>query len=374
MGNFFISRSWRTRNIMIACLVIEFAFTVAVLTLFGIASPNLYRTKLWQEGYDLGFNSAPNAILYAMANYRPVNIPMVWSQFLTTWNLVISVLSMFILLTKTTLFTMHMFYPILSLLTHIACLAIYSVSLHGQIGHDTIDRDHPSTGLPWYIGHSCGMSSTNKIKGYCLQAKASFVMTILMVILFSIYIILAIHSMIPTKEQRLRHVSKVQEKSDRKSKIAALQAETLEAQASLSQYWAAQGHQYPLTPGTMGPRSARFATSPHPYSPAPYSAGGPFVTQGPYSPGIAYAQSPISPVSPYQQWQAAYGPPTSPAAPPATHYTSNGDVDYSKQQWEMHQWPASAGTHGAVKSPVHSTASGGSAVRAPSDDLPLRER
>lgn len=54
--------------------------TVALLALFGIADPNLYRTKLWQQGADLGFNSSPKAQLYAAANYQSYKVPHVWSQ------------------------------------------------------------------------------------------------------------------------------------------------------------------------------------------------------------------------------------------------------------------------------------------------------
>ncbi len=45
-----------------------------MLVLFGISQPDLYRTKMWQVGFDNGFNSNPNMILYAYANhglYRP---------------------------------------------------------------------------------------------------------------------------------------------------------------------------------------------------------------------------------------------------------------------------------------------------------------
>jgi hypothetical protein len=59
--------------------VFEFPLTVALLALFGIAAPNTYRTRLWQDGSDNGFNSNPNAALYAAANYRPYTIPKPWS-------------------------------------------------------------------------------------------------------------------------------------------------------------------------------------------------------------------------------------------------------------------------------------------------------
>lgn len=61
-------------------VVLEFPFTVALLALFGIAAPDLYRTLLWQDGANNGFNSNPNAALYAAANYRPYTTPKVWSQ------------------------------------------------------------------------------------------------------------------------------------------------------------------------------------------------------------------------------------------------------------------------------------------------------
>lgn len=80
MGRFFIPREWRLPKVVWALMVLEFPFTVANLALFGIASPNLYRTILWHQGYVMGFNSDPTTVLYAAANYRPVSIPLVWSS------------------------------------------------------------------------------------------------------------------------------------------------------------------------------------------------------------------------------------------------------------------------------------------------------
>jgi hypothetical protein len=80
LHKFFITRSWRIPKLMIVLLVLEFPLTVLMLTLFGIADPNTYRTKLWQNGADKGFNSDPSEILYAYANYRPISVPLVWSQ------------------------------------------------------------------------------------------------------------------------------------------------------------------------------------------------------------------------------------------------------------------------------------------------------
>ena len=65
-------------------VVVEFPLTVALLALFGIAAPDTYRTKLWQDGSENGFNSSPTAGLYAAANYRPFTTPMVWASLYGT--------------------------------------------------------------------------------------------------------------------------------------------------------------------------------------------------------------------------------------------------------------------------------------------------
>lgn len=83
MGNrfcFYIAHEWRLSKVMWMLIAIEIPLVIAVLALFGIADPDTYRTKLWQNGSDQGFNSNPNEILYDYANYRPVHIPVVWSM------------------------------------------------------------------------------------------------------------------------------------------------------------------------------------------------------------------------------------------------------------------------------------------------------
>lgn len=80
MGRFLIPRSWRLPKVIWLLMIVELPFTVANLALFGIASPNLYRSILWRVGGEMGFNSDPSTIVYAYANYRPVKIPLVWSN------------------------------------------------------------------------------------------------------------------------------------------------------------------------------------------------------------------------------------------------------------------------------------------------------
>ena len=76
-----VHREWRIRKAIWIIMALELVGLIAVLVLFGIEQPDLYRTKFWQIGYDNGLNSNPNMILYAYANHRPPpKIPFVWSQ------------------------------------------------------------------------------------------------------------------------------------------------------------------------------------------------------------------------------------------------------------------------------------------------------
>ena len=72
--------NWRQPKVFTWLCAAEFPMTVACLALFGIADPNTYRTKLWREGYLHGWNSDPADVIYALANYKPVDTPRPWNQ------------------------------------------------------------------------------------------------------------------------------------------------------------------------------------------------------------------------------------------------------------------------------------------------------
>lgn len=73
-----ISRRWRSWKAVWGLFGAELIFTVPALALFAIAQPDLYRTKLWQFGFDHGFNSNPVDPIYAMVNQEPYTYPLVW--------------------------------------------------------------------------------------------------------------------------------------------------------------------------------------------------------------------------------------------------------------------------------------------------------
>lgn len=79
MGKIWLCKHWRFPKLMLGLICFEFALTVACLALTGIASPDLYRSRLWKEGGELGLSSSPSTVVYSYANYKPVKTPLVWS-------------------------------------------------------------------------------------------------------------------------------------------------------------------------------------------------------------------------------------------------------------------------------------------------------
>ncbi|KAI9874012.1 MAG: hypothetical protein M1830_010294 [Pleopsidium flavum] len=282
----FISRHWKAPKFLIALFGLEFPFTVAALAFFGIASPDTYRTVLWNEGAKHGWNSNPNEVLYAAANYRALTVPMVWTSLyvstfplndnlsksaideilwisITNFNVVISVLSMFILLVKSVMYITHTFPPLLSLFVHALLVALYAVSIHGQSGSDMSDPQHPQPGAPWYITQSCSVADTSAVRGFCQQAKGAFAVTIIMCTIFALHIPLALYSLIPTRAQRHARTTSVESSS-----TETIDPKNMSPQSLMSyrqKEW--EMGTLPRTPGTTGamkspmtPRTMAFNT------------------------------------------------------------------------------------------------------------------
>jgi hypothetical protein len=76
----FIPRTYKHHYLALYLMIAEIPFILPVLILTGIASHNTYTTKLWQDGANNGFNSAPNQVVYALTNGRTYKVPIVWSS------------------------------------------------------------------------------------------------------------------------------------------------------------------------------------------------------------------------------------------------------------------------------------------------------
>ncbi|KAJ5477832.1 hypothetical protein N7530_003341 [Penicillium desertorum] len=199
---FLFPKKHKHHRIVLWLMAGEFPLTIVMLTLTGIASHDLYRTLLWQDGADNGFNSAPNEALYAAANYQPFKAPMVWSDFTTDYNLVMGVLSTFFLITKLPTHWMKLFYPPVAVAVHGSLIILYIVSAAYQAGSDTSDPRHPQPGAPWYIAKSCSVASKKSNIPYCMQAKALFAVTIIMIVYYVVILGFNIHSCFITPEER----------------------------------------------------------------------------------------------------------------------------------------------------------------------------
>jgi len=199
MGYTILHRPWRVRKPFYIAMVFELIGLVPTLVLFGIAQPDLYRTKMWQIGFNNGFNSNPNMILYAYANHRPLPaVPFVWSQMITNFNVAISVISLFLLLTKMILSIMHVFYPIFGTFVALSLTTLYATSVYGQAGPDYADPRYPSP-VAWYIAKSCNYAANDGAVGSCQLAKGTFAVTCYMLFLYVVNLGFGIYSMWPNK-------------------------------------------------------------------------------------------------------------------------------------------------------------------------------
>lgn len=201
-GNYVVlKRRWPTKARRgIAWLMgFELMGLIPALVIFGIAQPNLYRTDMWRIGFDNKLNSNPNMVLYAYANHRPQpDIPLVWSQTLTNFNVAISVISLFFLLARLILFIMKIWYPILALFVQFSLVALYSVSTYGQIGPDYADDRYPAYAA-WYFRKGCDLARPyGKFKS-CQIAQGSLAITVYMLALYTIALGFTIWAMWPSR-------------------------------------------------------------------------------------------------------------------------------------------------------------------------------
>ena len=98
---------------------------------------------------------------------------------LTDFNVAISVLSMFIMIVKVSMFIMHVWYPLLSSVVNAGVTALWIVSMYGQMGPDHSDARYPSN-IAWYISKSCKYAEPSGTGKYCAMAKGTFAVTVFM--------------------------------------------------------------------------------------------------------------------------------------------------------------------------------------------------
>ena len=105
---------------------------------------------------------------------------MLTQASITDWNVVISVLSMFLLLCKGTMFIMHLFWPIIGVPVHALLTALWGYSVWAQTQPDNSDPRFPHLSAPWYISKSCSVAHDPGLVEYCKQAKAALAVSVVM--------------------------------------------------------------------------------------------------------------------------------------------------------------------------------------------------
>lgn len=177
---------------------------------------------------------------------------------ITNFNVVIAVLSMFIMLVKAIMYMLHVFPPVLSAIVHGIILALYSVSIAYQASSDTSDPLHPQNGPPWYVTKPCSVTRNKSLVGYCRQAKASFACTCAALGIFGLYFILSVWSCFPSKAQR--------EEYEERKRLQAEKYAGLETIPDSKTGRASVRYPVPDTPGFQGglnpmtPRTLAFNT------------------------------------------------------------------------------------------------------------------
>ncbi|POR33540.1 Uncharacterized protein TPAR_06230 [Tolypocladium paradoxum] len=190
----------RFRFVQALLLSCEFAISAASVVLFGLAYPDRFRSKLWENGGELRWNSNPRLRIYFYANYRePPEIPLIWSQRqvgycqgtrcdlltllrLTTSNLAISILTLVVFLTRAIMSRLDYLPLYGNVLYDILLLTLWAASVTGQCSGGYSDPEHSSM-HPWYLAYGC-TESTAVNRGYCHVAQASFVLSVLAVLLY----------------------------------------------------------------------------------------------------------------------------------------------------------------------------------------------
>lgn len=98
---------------------------------------------------------------------------------MTDFNVAISVISLFFLLSKLTAFIMKVWFPILATFINLCMVILYAVSSYGQIGPDYNDSRYPAPAA-WYFRYGCDLAKPWGRYRSCRIAQGSLVVTLYM--------------------------------------------------------------------------------------------------------------------------------------------------------------------------------------------------
>ncbi|GKT40316.1 uncharacterized protein ColSpa_00497 [Colletotrichum spaethianum] len=157
-------------NLVAGLLCLEASVVVATLILFGIAYPDRFRSRLWRNGGEEGWCSNPRLRIYFYANHEePPEIPLIWSQRLTTSNMATAVLAASIFFARLMMAALQYEARWTNLAYDVFLAVLWACSAAAQDGSDFSDPQHLSE-RPWYLVRSCDEAWVQN-RGWCRVAK-----------------------------------------------------------------------------------------------------------------------------------------------------------------------------------------------------------
>ncbi|KAF5966058.1 hypothetical protein FBULB1_11894 [Fusarium bulbicola] len=214
-----------THKTPFALILAELAISTTAVTLFGLMYPVEFRSRLWENGGEEGWNSNPNKRIYCYANHQePPEVPLIWSQRydtrhldtqsilignvltlsvtrLYTSNLAIAILGLVVFFARTAMSHLRYLPRYVNNIYDAILLALWAVSIAGQTSSDFTDPEHPSP-HPWYLTRGCS-AAWDRTQGHCQIAQASFAMSVIAAILYGARLIR--EAMLMAYERGQRH-------------------------------------------------------------------------------------------------------------------------------------------------------------------------
>ncbi|OHE92276.1 hypothetical protein CORC01_12445 [Colletotrichum orchidophilum] len=159
-------------------LCLEAIVVFTALALFGMAHPNRFRSRLWRNGGEEGWCSNPRMRIYFYANHEePPEIPLIWSQRLTTSNTATAVLGATAFFARLTMAALQYEARWTNLAYDAFLAALWACSAAAQNGPDLTDSKHFCE-RPWYLTRSCDEAWPEN-RGWCRIAKWEYAWSIL---------------------------------------------------------------------------------------------------------------------------------------------------------------------------------------------------
>ncbi|QPC71459.1 hypothetical protein HYE68_002211 [Fusarium pseudograminearum] len=166
-----------------ALILAEMVVAITAVILFCLEYPVDFRSRLWENGGELGYNSNPNKRIYYYANHlEPPEVPFIWSQSLAASNLAIAMLGLVVFVARTIMSRLRCLPHHINIIYDMILFSLWAIGLAGQTSSDLSDPKHPSP-HPWYLTRGCSVS-WDRTRGYCHTAQAGFAISIMAGILY----------------------------------------------------------------------------------------------------------------------------------------------------------------------------------------------